>query len=253
MNKLIPAKIGQCHNYCIFLASMHFESIDDFINLEIAVKRFRGNLEKFFYNPISLNEKIRKYFPNLRTQWLYSEEDKIFNDGQIKWYVYWYPMSYRKSLELRKGKEREFKRLQLGKNDIHFVKEKKYKKNNQLEEIIIPNEIKELTEKCFCDCLYLNQIRIPSSITKIGKECFSNCSHLSKVIIEGRIKVIDENCFSNCSNLKEIELPPTLQILSKNAFNNCKNLTEITIPKSILFVDKNTFGKSPYLKSINLE
>ena len=45
MKKLKPAKIGQCHNYCIFLASMHFESIDDFINLETAVKRFRGNLE----------------------------------------------------------------------------------------------------------------------------------------------------------------------------------------------------------------
>ena len=75
MKQLKPAKTGKCHNYCIFLASMHFESIDDFINLKLAVKRFRGNLEKFFYNPIALNKPSRKFFLYLRTQWLYSEKD----------------------------------------------------------------------------------------------------------------------------------------------------------------------------------
>ena len=90
---------------------MHFESIDDFINLEMGVKRFRGNLEKFFYNPISLNKTTRQFFPNMRTQWLYSLDDIVFTVGQIKWYVCLYPIIYTTSLELRKGKEIEFKRL----------------------------------------------------------------------------------------------------------------------------------------------
>ena len=59
-------KPGQCHNYAIFLASKYFESINDFINLEKGVKRFRGNLEKFFYNTIVLTKDNRNYFPNIR-------------------------------------------------------------------------------------------------------------------------------------------------------------------------------------------
>ena len=61
-------KKGQCHNYAIFLASKYFESINDFINLEKGIKRFTGNMTKFFYNPIVLTKENRNYFPNLRTQ-----------------------------------------------------------------------------------------------------------------------------------------------------------------------------------------
>ena len=70
-----PTKYGQCNNYCVFIASRHFESIQDFINLEMAVKRFRGNLEKFHYNPISLTEELLPFFPNVQTLHLYNNED----------------------------------------------------------------------------------------------------------------------------------------------------------------------------------
>ena len=69
----------------------------------------------------------------------------IFIDGQIKWYVCWYPINYTKSLKIREEKEIEFKKLQFLKNDIDSVKVKKYKKNcfyEKLTEIIIPNEVK---------------------------------------------------------------------------------------------------------------
>ena len=59
--------IGTLDNYTMFIASRHFESIDDFINLEMGVKRFNGNMTKFHYNPISLTEKTRKLFPNVET------------------------------------------------------------------------------------------------------------------------------------------------------------------------------------------
>ena len=41
-------------NYCAFITSRWFESIEDFINLEMGIKRFNGNMTKFFYNPIPL-------------------------------------------------------------------------------------------------------------------------------------------------------------------------------------------------------
>ena len=40
MNLLIPAKKGQLTNYCLFIASRWFETIEDFINVVIGCKRF---------------------------------------------------------------------------------------------------------------------------------------------------------------------------------------------------------------------
>ena len=60
MNLLRPAKRGQLTNYCLFIASRWFESVDDFINVEKGCKRFYGNVTKFFYNPISLNKISKK-------------------------------------------------------------------------------------------------------------------------------------------------------------------------------------------------
>ena len=44
------------NNYCLFLASMHFATIDDFINLELCTPRAKNNMSKFFYNPIPLDD-----------------------------------------------------------------------------------------------------------------------------------------------------------------------------------------------------
>ena len=86
MNKLIPAKFGQCDNYCIFIASRHFESLDDFINLEMGVKRFRGNMEKFHYNPIPITKQTAHFFPNVQTQWLHNKNEEKIKRGRIERY-----------------------------------------------------------------------------------------------------------------------------------------------------------------------
>ena len=67
------------NNYCLFLASMHFETIDDFINLELVTPRAKNNMSKFFYNPISLNEKTRPFFDHLQTLYIYDRTKKIMN------------------------------------------------------------------------------------------------------------------------------------------------------------------------------
>ena len=79
------AKKGQLNNYCLFIASQYFESADDFANVEIGCKRFKGNISKFFYNPIPLNLTTRRWFNYLRTLYLYSRKDEKFkNDKKIK-------------------------------------------------------------------------------------------------------------------------------------------------------------------------
>ena len=69
-------KLYSLDNYCIFIASKYVNSLEDHINLVKVSKRMRGNMEKFHFNPISLNPLILKYFPNVETLHLYDERDK---------------------------------------------------------------------------------------------------------------------------------------------------------------------------------
>ena len=73
------------NNYCLYLASMWFESIEDFSHLEQATPRALNNISKFHYNPISLTEQTRPLFDNLQALYLYSPQDNQFpEDERIK-------------------------------------------------------------------------------------------------------------------------------------------------------------------------
>ena len=100
-------------NYCIFIASRYFDSLDDHINLVKVSKRMRGNMEKFHYNPISVDSKSVKLFPNVETLHLYEERDEYLEGGRIQRYVDWYrKVPYYELEEIQKeneGKEIKFK------------------------------------------------------------------------------------------------------------------------------------------------
>ena len=64
--------ISTMDHYTMFIASRHFETIEDFINLELGVKRFNGNMTKFHYNPIPLTPTTREFFDHLKTLYIYT-------------------------------------------------------------------------------------------------------------------------------------------------------------------------------------
>ena len=70
--------IGTLDNYTIFIASRHFETIEDFMNLELCTKRFNGNMTKFHYNPLPLTITTREFFDHLQTIFIYSQDDNQF-------------------------------------------------------------------------------------------------------------------------------------------------------------------------------
>ena len=63
----------------IMIISKYFDTIDDFINLEIGIKKVKGNLNKFHYNPIEIDEETRNYFINLNELHFY-ERPCVVND-----------------------------------------------------------------------------------------------------------------------------------------------------------------------------
>ena len=75
-------KLSQLDNYCIFLASKYFNTIEDHINLPKVCKRLKLNIEKFHFNPLPLNERTREYFPYLQTLYQYYSYDNLFEDDK---------------------------------------------------------------------------------------------------------------------------------------------------------------------------
>ena len=88
--EILPLKLKRIFNvstmdqYTMFISSRYFETIDDHINLILSTSKYNQNLTKFFYNPISLTLKTREFFTYLRTLYIYTTEDEMFeNDSKI--------------------------------------------------------------------------------------------------------------------------------------------------------------------------
>ncbi|EDR29443.1 hypothetical protein EDI_014330 [Entamoeba dispar SAW760] len=245
----------------IMITSMYFNDINDFINLELGVKRFRGNIERFHFNPIPLNEYSRRLFANIETFHIYNKKDKIFNDGKIFKKVIWYTVDYSEYLQ-------EKEQGNICKN-IEYTKEDRNTYGNT-----IPSEVKSLGYKCFDECYSLTSINIPSSISFIGDDCFSGCSSLTSINIDNLQYISKERIFMNEPVLVSIEIPKNIQIINgKNikkkdinefiipssitklgeyCFSGCSTLTSITIPSSISEIGDSCFDECITLKSINV-
>ncbi|EDR23193.1 hypothetical protein, conserved [Entamoeba dispar SAW760] len=244
----------------IMITSMYFDDINDFINLEIGIKRFQGNMERFHFNPIPLNNYSRKLFPNIETFHIYNRRDKIFDDGRIFKKMIWYKVKYSTYYE-RNNKEIYKK--------IEYRKEDRYKYGNT-----IPSEVKSLGYECFERCYSLTSINIPSSVNEIGNYCFSECSSLTSIAIPSTISKIRKMCFNNCISLTNmniinlqytseerifmnkpvlvsIKIPDNLQIINGKNIEK-KDVNEFIIPSSVSEIGDYCFYKCTSLKSINI-
>ena len=99
---------GRLSSYCLMIASMHFNSVDDFKHLEMATKKAQGNTEKFKYNPISLDQNTRHIFPNVETLHVYEEDNEEFRDEHFYKRIHHYGIKYSDWLERDKSEEDVF-------------------------------------------------------------------------------------------------------------------------------------------------
>ena len=276
-------KPGQCHNYSIFIASKYFDTLEDFFNLERAVKRFRGTLEKFHYNPISLTRKTMHFFPNVETLYLYNEKDEYLEGGRINWYCIMYKVSCKRAREIREefneeneGEIIQFQNLIFKREDaIEIYEQNKDLHKNKKEEgyidYIIPEGVKEIDNDTLFK--YPKSIQIPVSVTRINK-IDSICDGIDNMIIPEGVKELGDYCFSAnefstislpttltkigiqcfdfCRKLTKIEIPNSITNITKRCFKDCIELKEIIIPTSVKEIGKKAFKKCKSLQSINI-
>ncbi|EDR23934.1 hypothetical protein EDI_039980, partial [Entamoeba dispar SAW760] len=242
INKRINGKRRIGH-YAMMIVSKYFNDIKDFINLEIGIKRYRGNMERFHFNPIPLNKYSRRFFPNIETFHIYNEEDEEFDDGRIAKEVIWYTVDYSRYLKEKEAGNicKNIKYTQYDRDiygniippEVKSLRDWCFKNCDELSSITIPTPITKLGNNCFGECTSLKTINIPTSINEIGCWCFEGCKLLTSITIPSTITEIRNNCFCKCSSLKTINIPSSISKIGNCCFGECKSLTLINIPSSI--------------------
>lgn len=97
----------------------------------------------------------------------------------------------------------------------------------QLDEIVIPDGVKDLGDWAFHMCSGITDITIPDSVISIGYSAFSRCYNLKRITIPDSMICIGRFAFQECSCLRAITIPSNVVSIGEDAFWKChlKDLT----------------------------
>ena len=62
--------------------------------------------------------------------------------------------------------------------------------DKDVESVVIPDGVTEISDSCFEYCISLKTIKIPESVIYIGNNAFSVCESLKTIKIPGSVKSI---------------------------------------------------------------
>ena len=99
--------------------------------------------------------------------------------------------------------------------------------NNLIEEIVLSDNIKHITDQTFYCCENLKKINLPKNLETIGANAFSNCKKLEEIVVPAGVKELCEGAFESCESLKKITITRGIETISASAFANCPSLESV--------------------------
>lgn len=123
---------------------------------------------------------------------------------------------------------------------------------SSLDNVVIPNSIDWIWGDVFYYCTSLKNIALPESITGISGCAFEECNSLESIIIPSKVDSINDGTFRNCRKLKTVVLPEGLVEIAVQAFWGCAGLTNLTIPDSVKYIGEGAFNGCNSLKELKL-
>ena len=224
----------QLDNYCLFIASRYLDSLNDHINLSKVSRRLKNNMEKYHYNPVEVDERTLKFFPNMETFHIYEMsryEYRLISGGRISQYVDWVERNLDEIKEINRKfpdkkiefKQRVFPRMHYYPKGIRdpWWEEKKRRSDSSLDIVVVPDSVNIIAKNCFSRQEDIGIITLPNSVTRLGKDCFDDCS-VRTIILSMNIQHIPYDCFCGCDDLSCITLPlnSTRVLYGNKIFNN---------------------------------
>lgn len=127
-----------------------------------------------------------------------------------------------------------------------------FKDMTALEKVVLPANLKEISDGAFRGCTSLKNVIMPNSVTLIGENAFKGCTSLKFMYNsenyttegDGAIKSdamyfpqslleIGANAFDGCTAIVEAHLAKDLEIIGSYAFNGCTRLSDLEVDADI--------------------
>ena len=108
-----------------------------------------------------------------------------------------------------------------------------YVDNNEVTDLLFPNDVTSIGKFAFYYCCGLKSITIPNSVTSIGNSAFASCLGLMSVVIPEGLTSIGERAFSNCYSLMSVIIPEGVTSIGVGAFSYCEGMMSVNLPKSL--------------------
>lgn len=117
-----------------------------------------------------------------------------------------------------------------------------------LEDVILPNTIKEIGNSAFSGLSALRKVNMPEFVERIGESAFSDCSSLQKIDLSllSHLKAVGYSTFSSCSCVPvSLKLPDGLERIDGYAFNNTGVTSVDFLNTSLSYIGNNAFYACP--------
>ena len=132
--------------------------------------------------------------------------------------------------------------------NLTTLPEQSFSNASTLNNVQIPNNIKEIENGAFNNCSSLSSIYFPS-VTKLGSYVFDGCYNLKSISLSNILN-FSEYALANCG-IKAVSLNNSLIGLSKGLFSNCKNLYEF-VNENITYLSDETFAGCSSLRKVQV-
>ena len=97
----------------------------------------------------------------------------------------------------------------------------------QLDEIVIPDGVKDLGDLAFHMCGGITDVTISDSVISIGYAAFAHCYNLTHITIPDSVICIGNYAFQECHRLRAITIPGSVVSIGRDAFWKCDYLTDL--------------------------
>lgn len=145
--------------------------------------------------------------------------------------------------------------------------------NLTVQNVVLPETVKEIGEAAFCGCVELEYVYIPETVTYIGGGAFSETLWINSLtdefVIAGDKILIDYNgsetevfvpdgvkmisgAFNMNSTVQKVILPDSVTNIGGWSFLMCEKLNSIEIPSSVTVIESKAFSWCKSLESITL-
>ena len=123
-----------------------------------------------------------------------------------------------------------------------------------LEDVILPNTIKEIGNSAFSNLSALRKVNMPGSVKRIGGSAFSDCSSLQKIDLSSLSHLIEigSSAFSSSSCVPvSLKLPDSLEGIGSSAFSNTGVISVDFSNTSLNSMGSNAFGECPIIGTLS--